>query len=148
MRLYANGRLLKSSTDLRLEAAGLPSKSTAYRLEAQYSRPSWSQLSVRGSAVWTFASQSVVANTDLPLQTVRFRPRTDAANLVRRTPLTVLPFQADSRDGVPAPRSAKLQYSGDDGKTWRQATVIRKKNGTFVALFGTPKGTYVSTPTN
>lgn len=143
MRLYADGRLLKSS-NLRLEAAGLPSKATTYRLEAEYSRPSWSQLSVRGSVVWTFSSQSVVANTDLPLQTVRFRPQTDAANLVRRTPLTVLPFQADSRDGVSAARSAKLQYSGDDGKTWHQASVIRKKNGTFVALFGTPKGTYVS----
>ncbi|GAA3542863.1 hypothetical protein GCM10022235_08310 [Kribbella ginsengisoli] len=144
MRLYADGRLVKSSADLRLTATGLPSKSTSYRLEAEYSRPSWSQLSVRGSAVWTFPSQSVVAVTDLPLQTVRFRPSIDAANLVRRTPLTVLPFQADSRDGVPAPKAAKLQYSGDDGKTWRQAAVIRRKNGTFVAVFGTPKGAYVS----
>ncbi|MEV6414228.1 hypothetical protein [Kribbella sp. NPDC051718] len=144
MRLYADGRLLRSSAILKLEAAGLPSKATTYRLEAEYSRPSWSQLSVRGSAVWTFPSQTVVANTDLPLQTVRFRPQTDAANLVRRTPVTVLPFQADSRAGVPAARSAKLQYSGDDGRTWRQAIVIRKRNGTFVAYFPTPKGRYVS----
>lgn len=144
MKLYRDGKLLVSADDLGLQTEGLPAAVSNYRLVANYSRPSWSPLSARTSVVWTFRSGSVVPETELPLQTVRFRPQVDAANLVRRGPVTVLPFQADSRAGVPAAKSAKLQYSGDDGKTWRQAVVLRKANGTFVAVFPTPKGSYVS----
>jgi hypothetical protein len=44
---------------------------------------------------------------------------------------------------LPAVKKLELKVSGDDGKTWKSATVVRTGSG-YQAIFVTPKGGAVS----
>jgi hypothetical protein len=81
----------------------------------------------------------------LPLRTVRYQPAVDQRNTVLRTAVTELPVVLDGMPGAVLPAVSKLevQVSGDEGKTWKAAAVVRSGAG-YKAIFVTPKGGSVS----
>jgi hypothetical protein len=108
-------------------------------------RPSYSGLSTRIDLSLTFSSAGAEGEVPIPMRTVRYQPAVDSKNVVRRTPVTVLPVRLDTLPGAtsPAVRKLEIQVSGDDGVTWKKASVVRVGSG-YKAIFATPKGTTVS----
>ena len=93
----------------------------------------------------TFSSAATGGTTAVPVRTVRYQPAVDSRNAVKRTPVTVLPVLLDGTPGatLPAVKKVEVQVSGDDGKTWKAATVVRAGAG-YQAVFATPAGAVVS----
>ncbi len=124
-----------------VEARGLPATKATYTLETSQTRHTYSTFSTRTDLRWTFTSAATTEETMLPMLGVRYQPKVDAHNIAERTPATVLPVVIDGVQGKALPRVTKLevQVSGDDGKTWQKAAVTPTGNGTYEAIFATPK---------
>jgi subtilisin family serine protease len=129
--LYRDGTVVGSSgTFGSVDATGLPAGQASYKLVTTGTQKV-SPFSTRIDLEATFMSSA--DQPGVPIHTVGFRPAVDANNLTARTPVTVLPFTAES--GV----VVKIEYSDDAGATWRKAPVAGGK-----AIFPTPAGTSVS----
>jgi subtilisin family serine protease len=147
-RLYRNGKLLAGDDTSagQLLVENMPADKSSYRLEVSLQR-SLLQLATRVDHVWTFSSQDTgEAKEVLPLRSVEFRPVVDANNAVERTTVTKLPFAVVHQPGakVPGIRSVGVEVSGDGGKTWQKAIVVRRADGTYTAVFKTPAAKVVS----
>ncbi|MFB6725707.1 S8 family serine peptidase [Kribbella sp. NPDC056345] len=124
----------------------LPPEKAQYTFETTQTRESVSGLSTRTDLRWTFSSAATTEETPIPMLGVGYRPKVDIHNVADRTPVTVLPvfLVAGRRFGedlpLPAIRSVEVEVSGDDGKTWQQASVTGAGRGEYKAVFATPKG--------
>lgn len=149
-KLFRNGQLLAESDWTELVADGLPAERGDFRLEISAVRDPvlTGPISTRVDSVWTFGS-AASENPDgevLPLWVVRHRPKVDGFNAMKRQDVTRLPLRVESTLGKDAAKLRKIvvEVSGDDGKTWRTASVKRTGDGRYLAVFKTPKGKAVS----
>nr|WP_239062346.1 S8 family serine peptidase [Streptomyces sp. SID13031] len=143
--LYRNGEQVASSGSFGFVfAEGLPAENASYKLVTTGMR-SGTAYSGRTDLTLTFSSAATAQETALPARTVRYQPAVDSRNTVKRTPVTVLPLVLDGTPGatLPAVKKVAVQVSGDDGKTWKAATVVRSGAG-YQAIFATPAGAKVS----
>ncbi|WP_168197248.1 S8 family serine peptidase [Kribbella sp. ALI-6-A] len=142
-KVFRDGKLLDQSTvpgQLWLE--NVPAAKAAYRLEIVQTRPML-QLANRMEGVWTFSSQDTGEDKELlPLKTVRFTPRVDEWNAVKRLPISVLDLTVTSAPGAKVTRveSVVVQVSGDGGKTWQRASVLPAGKNKYKVVFTTPAG--------
>jgi hypothetical protein len=146
-KLFRDGKLYdESPVPGQLYLEDLPAGKASYRLEIVQNRPLL-QLANRMEGVWTFTSQDTgEAKELLPLKAVRFTPRVDEWNAVKRLPASVLDLTVTSAPGakVTPTKSVVVQVSGDGGKTWQRASVLPAGKGKYKAVFKTPAGQLVS----
>lgn len=145
-KLYRDGLLVAEAGGVKVAAADLPAGEGEFRAEQSVTR-SLSPLSTRTDSVWTFRSgQAGAEGLRLPIRTIRFQPDVDSRNTARRTKATALPFRLDVQSGavMPTASAVDVQTSGDDGTTWTRAVVRRTGPTSYVALFATPRGAFVS----
>lgn len=100
----------------------VPAERREYRLEKSVTRAAPHRLSTSITGVWTFSSAH--GDTTLPLSTVRFTPPVDLRNNARPGRFTI-PVVVERVAGSSAAsnRALSAEFSVDDGKTWRSATV-------------------------
>ncbi|NMO50905.1 S8 family serine peptidase [Actinoplanes sp. TBRC 11911] len=100
----------------------VPAARAGYRLQMSARRSAPFRLSTSVSGEWTFASSD--GDAGLPLSTVRFSPRLDAGNNAPAGPFAI-PATVERSPGSDAAANRRLtaDFSTDDGKTWRPATV-------------------------
>lgn len=141
-RLYRNDELVAEGNKAGELPRGItvPPEKARYRLETVADRPGWSEFSTHTEASWTFDSAATTERTPLPLWAIRFQPRVDERNRAASGPVTVLPFTARAQPEavVGTLTLPKVAISGDDGKTWHPARVVRTGGGRFVATTSTP----------
>ncbi|GAA1529927.1 S8 family peptidase [Kribbella lupini] len=146
-KLFRDGKLVdQSPVPGQLFLEELPAGKASYRMEIVQNRPML-QLANRMEGVWTFSSQDTGGTKVLlPLKAVRFTPRVDERNAVKRLPISVLDLAVTSAAGATASpaKSVVVQVSGDAGKTWQRARVLPAGNGKYKAVFTTPAGATVS----
>jgi hypothetical protein len=143
IKLFRNGKLIGSDTGPgQLVVENVAAGNGSFRLESSQLR-SRLQLATQMSSVWTFKSQHTGSDeVPLPLWVVRPRPAVDLNNSVARLPLSVLPLDVATQPGakVGAVKQVTLQVSGDGGKTWTRASVVRTGKTRYKAIFRTPAG--------
>jgi subtilisin family serine protease len=146
-KLYRNGQLAGESKGFGdLVVGDLPAGKASYKYVASLDRSSLLKQSSRIDLIFTFRSGGSDKVQLIPLRTVGYKPAVDSKNTVKRSPVTVLPIQLTAQPGstgLPAVKKLALKVSGDDGKTWKPATVVRTGSG-YRAIFVTPKGGAVS----
>ncbi|MBP2473724.1 subtilisin family serine protease [Crossiella equi] len=110
---------------------GLFTRSPAqqYRLEADITRDvAWWPVSTKISGKWTFAAPRERVAT-LPLLSVRYTPPVDLKNLSPAGKEVVVPVSVSLPSGPVRATSLTVDYSTDDGATWRAAEVARTEAG-------------------
>ncbi|MFJ8844821.1 S8 family peptidase [Streptomyces cyaneofuscatus] len=136
-RVTVDGKkLLGSDEGLCEDVFGLPSKSAAYRISTEATRPTKvAGVTTRLAAAWTFRSRKTPADdyTVLPLSSVRFAPKLD---LYSRAPagrkLTVpLTLQGPAAKNL---GSLSVQVSYNGGKKWSKAPVLTRKGKRTLSL--------------
>ncbi|MEV6282587.1 S8 family serine peptidase [Kribbella sp. NPDC051770] len=145
-KVFRDGKLQgESPVPGQLWLEDLPAGRAAYRVEIVQDRPML-QLANRMEGVWTFSSQQSGAAELLPMKAVRFTPRVDERNAVKRLPVSVLDLAVSSAAGakVTPVKSVVVHVSGDAGKTWQAASVVPAGKGKYKAIFKTPAGSTVS----
>ncbi|GAA1600699.1 S8 family serine peptidase [Kribbella hippodromi] len=146
-KLIRDGKVVAESPYFgSIDATGLPAGQSAYTLESTVNRQSYSKFSTRTDLRWTFSSAATPDAKTLPLLGIRYQPKVDSHNVVAREPVTVLPVVIDAQPGatVPLLKQVKVEVSGDDGKTWTDATVAPVGHGKYKAIFRTPDGARIS----
>ncbi|MBQ1075040.1 hypothetical protein KBX06_17975 [Micromonospora sp. C31] len=142
-RMYRDGRLVGASGAGNLEAEVPPGPAT-FRVEKRTSRPSYSGLSTRVDATWTFRSGTAgEADEIFPLWVVRYAPTVDDHNVTRWAPVTLLPVSVMSQPEARVGRVRQLtvRVSVDGGRTWRKAPVVLAGDGGYRAVVHAPRGT-------
>ncbi|MEU0094504.1 S8 family serine peptidase [Kribbella sp. NPDC006257] len=142
-KLFRNGKQVAESEDFGyIDATGLPAAKAKYKYVTTGTRTSVSGFSTRTELALTFSSAASEEETVVPMRSLRYRPAVDLNNIVKRTPVTVLPVQVDGLPGATLPKVKKLeiQVSGDNGKTWHPAAVVPVGKDGYKAVFVTPKG--------
>ncbi|MEU7904875.1 S8 family serine peptidase [Actinoplanes sp. NPDC049118] len=122
--LYAGGRLIGEEPSGYAEFE-VPPGNARYRLEQSATRGAPFRLSTSVSAAWTFRSAAAGADpVRLPLSTVRFSPRVDGRNVAPAGP-AFIPVTVERTAGSAARpnRTLTVEFSTDDGHTWRPAKV-------------------------
>ncbi|MEV8374930.1 S8 family serine peptidase [Kribbella sp. NPDC056861] len=145
-KLYRNGQLIGDSPFFGDGGAeDLPPGKASYKFVTSLDRSSMFKLSRKIDLTFTFSSDTTADEQLLPLRTVGFKPAVDNRNSARRSAVTVLPLTLSAQPGavLPALKKLDLEVSGDEGKTWKAATVVRVGSG-YKAIFATPKGSTVS----
>ncbi|XVU22963.1 S8 family serine peptidase [Actinoplanes sp. CA-054009] len=104
----------------------VPAATAAYRMTATAKRTAPYELSTSVISTWTFRSGSTTKATPLPLLTVRMSPTLNLGNSAPRARLFAVPLKLESQAGAtPGPvTTVTAQVSYDDGKTWKNATVL------------------------
>ena len=123
--LYAGGTLIGEEPSGYAEFEAPPGNAK-YRLEQSATRGTPFRLSTSVSAAWTFRSASAGETpVRLPLSTVRFSPRVDKQNVAPAGCAFVIPVTVERAPGSAAKpnRTLTVEYSTDDGHTWRPARV-------------------------
>ncbi|WP_234359013.1 S8 family serine peptidase [Plantactinospora sp. BC1] len=136
--LRRNGTVIADSTDGPWPDVTVPATRSTFLLEGRVEPMAPAELSTLVTAVWTFRSGTASGSTPvrLPLWTVSFRPALDENNVAKsgttfRLPAT-LAAQPGSTPG--SVRKVTVQYSTDDGRSWRNATVTGSGNTRTVAV--------------
>ncbi|WP_344847688.1 S8 family serine peptidase [Kribbella ginsengisoli] len=146
-KLYRNGQLAGESGWFGdLVVSDLPAGKAAYKYVTSLDRSSLLKQSSRTELIFTFGSAGSDKLQAIPLRTVGYTPAVDSRNTVKRSTVTVLPIHLTAQAGstrLPAVKKLELKVSGDDGKTWKPAVVVRKGAG-YRAIFVTPKGGAIS----
>ncbi|GLZ32389.1 serine protease [Lentzea sp. NBRC 105346] len=99
----------------------LPATSGTYRLETSAVRSAQFELSTSVSAAWTF--KSARGTSAVPTAVVRFLPKLDETNTIQAGRLHRVGFAVQQQGGGTF-RVTDVEYSFDDGKSWRRAGVI------------------------
>jgi hypothetical protein len=123
--LYAGGRLIGEAPSGFAEFEVPPGKAK-YRLEQSAVRGAPFRLSTSVTAAWTFRSAAAGKTpVRLPLSTVRFSPRVDDKNVAPAGRPFVIPVTVERPTGAAAKpnRTLTVEFSTDDGRTWRKAKV-------------------------
>jgi len=123
--LYA-GRTLIGEQPSGYAEFEVPPGNATYRLEQSATRGAPFRLSTSVSAAWTFRSAAAGETPiRLPLSTVRFSPRVDEQNVASAGRAFVIPVTVERTTGSAARpnRTLTVEFSTDDGHTWRRATV-------------------------
>jgi subtilisin family serine protease len=148
--LYAGNRLIGEEPSGYAEFE-VPAGNTAYRLEQSATRGAPFKLSTSVSAAWTFRSAAAGEEpVRLPLSTVRFSPRVDQQNVAPAGRAFVIPVTVErTADSAARPnRTLKVEFSTDDGRTWRPATVRGSGDQRTVQVTNPAAGGFVSLRAN
>jgi subtilisin family serine protease len=120
--LYRDGVLLAENDGRTFQNVPLPE--AGFRVEANLDRSSQFEFSSKVSAAWTFRSKGTPGVTDtIPLSVVRFAPKLDDNGAVPAGTLQRLGLITQSQGDTGKVRVTGVQYSHDDGKSWRNAGV-------------------------
>ncbi|MEU0882690.1 S8 family serine peptidase [Lentzea sp. NPDC005914] len=120
--LYRNGVLLGENTGDAFQNVPLPEAD--FRFEANLDRSSKFEFSSKVSAAWTFRSKGTPGVVDtIPLNVVRFTPKLDDNGAVPRGTLQRIGLVTQSQGDTGKVRITGVQYSHDDGQSWRNAGV-------------------------
>ncbi|MGW0228801.1 S8 family serine peptidase [Actinopolymorpha singaporensis] len=140
-RLYRDGHKIADSVypGYLDDWVTVPRARANYRIEATATRPTYSRLSTRIAATWTFSSRhagDAEHVVPLPLSAIRFAPRLDSSNQDHRRRVTLVPVTVTPQAGSRAGRTKKLTVgvSWDDGRSWRRALVRHERGDHWVAL--------------
>ncbi|WP_460405006.1 S8 family serine peptidase [Actinophytocola sediminis] len=117
--------------------AGLPAADGDYRLTTEATRAAAFDLTTSISAEWTFRSSHVDGERALPLNTVRFLPRLDAAGAAPAGRPALVPVQVrDERGVLDHPVRLTVEASYDEGTSWHRVPVSSRQ----VAVLEHPAG--------
>ncbi|SDG86914.1 Serine protease, subtilisin family [Lentzea fradiae] len=123
--LYRNGTLVGEVPLTSGTFIGLPMARGDFRAEMSVDRRSQFEFSTEVSAAWTFKSDGAEGRADtLPLSVVRFAPKLDAKGSVPAGTLQRVGLSVQSQGDTGKVRVTGVEYSHDDGKTWRRAGVV------------------------
>lgn len=121
--LYRNGVLLGESASSG-NFGNVPLPEGDFRAETSIDRSSQFEFSTKVSAVWTFKSKGTPGVVDtLPLSVVRFAPKLDDNGAVPAGTLQRVGLVTQSQGDTGKVRVTGVQYSHDDGQSWRNAGV-------------------------
>ncbi|MFD9704220.1 S8 family serine peptidase [Lentzea sp. NPDC059081] len=122
--LYRDGVLLDEAASTSGYFEKVPLSQGDYRAEMSLDRSSQFEFSTKVSGVWTFRSTGTEGRTEaLPLSVVRFAPQLDSNGAVPAGTLQRIGLSTQSQGDTGAVRITGVQYSHDDGKSWRPAGV-------------------------
>ncbi|MET8153313.1 S8 family serine peptidase [Actinoplanes sp. NPDC049668] len=139
--LYRGGTLVGEEPSTYAEFE-VPPGAARYRLEQSATRGAPFRLSTSVSAAWTFRSATTGETpVRLPLSTVRFSPPVDAKNVAPAGRAFAIPVTVERTTGSAARpnRALTVDFSTDDGRTWRKAKV-RGTGDRRVVLVSNPAG--------
>lgn len=119
--LYAGSTLIgEDPSDIGI--FDVPPAAAGYRLEMSATRGAPFRLSTSVSGVWTFRS-ATAEEARLPLSTVRFAPRVNEQNSAPAGATVDIPVSVErpTNSGAGANQQLAVEYSTDDGRTWKPA---------------------------
>ncbi|USX48063.1 S8 family serine peptidase [Lentzea sp. HUAS12] len=123
--LYRNGVLLGETTTPGGLFSDVPLPRGDFRAEVSLDRSSQFEFSTKVSAVWTFKSQGVEGRVESPpLSVVRFEPKLDDNGAVPAGTLQRIGLLTQTQGDAGKVRITGVEYSHDDGRTWRRAGVV------------------------
>jgi hypothetical protein len=123
--LYRNGVLLGETDTPGGVFNNVPLAEGDFRAEMSLDRGTQFEFSTQVSATWTFKSKGTEGKLDtLPMSVVRFTPKLDANGAVPAGTLQRIGLLTQSQGDTGKVRVTGVQYSHDDGKTWRRAGVV------------------------
>ncbi|MDX3662404.1 S8 family serine peptidase [Streptomyces sp. ID05-26A] len=123
--LYRNGVLLGETTTPGGLFSGVPLPQGDFRAEVSLDRSSQFEFGTKVSAVWTFKSKGVEGKIESPpLSVVRFDPKLDDNGAVPAGTLQRIGLLTQTQGDAGKVRVTGVEYSHDDGKTWRRAGVV------------------------
>ena len=122
--LYRDGVLVGEVPQPGGFFSGLPTREAGYRAEVSIDRSSKFEFSTKVSAVWNFRSKASDAPVALPLSVVRFAPKLDDNGAVPAGTLQRIGLLTQSQGDTGKVRITGVEYSHDDGKSWRRAGVV------------------------
>jgi subtilisin family serine protease len=123
--LYRNGVLLGETTTPGGVFDDVPLPRADFRAEMSIDRSSQFEFSTKVSAVWTFKSQGTEGKIDAPpLSVVRFEPKLDDNGAVPAGTLQRIGLLTQTQGDAGKVRITGVEYSHDDGKSWRRAGVV------------------------
>ncbi|HEX6360440.1 S8 family peptidase [Actinophytocola sp.] len=143
--LYQSGKLLGTQHLAGKGTFWVGQNTHDYRFVTEVTRDAaWWPLSTKISAEWTFRSGFIQGpfNSPLPLLSVRAEPPVDITNRAPAGPVSV-PVTVTRQDGPATINTVALEYSTDDGTTWRQAAVTRDGDR-WLAQLDNPADGFVS----
>ncbi|MGI5501557.1 S8 family peptidase [Lentzea sp. CA-135723] len=122
--LYRNGVLL-GETDGGGTFNNVPLAQGDFRAEVSLDRGKQFEFSTQVSAAWNFKSHGVEGKSTIPsLPVVRFEPKLDEDGAVPAGTLQRVGLLTQSQGDAGKVRVTGVEYSHDDGKTWRRAGVV------------------------
>ncbi|MFC3897192.1 S8 family serine peptidase [Lentzea rhizosphaerae] len=123
--LYRNGVLIGESTTPYGNFQNVPLPEGDFRAEMSLDRSSQFEFSTKVSGVWTFKSKGTPDQIDtVPLSVVRFAPKLDANGGVPAGTLQRIGLLTQSQGDTGKVRVTGVEYSHDDGQSWRRAGVV------------------------
>ncbi|MEV6712451.1 S8 family serine peptidase [Lentzea sp. NPDC051208] len=123
--LYRNGVLLGETDTPGGLFSGVPLPQGDFRAEVSLDRSSQFEFSTKVSAAWNFKSQGTEGEIVAPsLPVVKFEPRLDADGAVPAGTLQRVGLLTQSQGDAGRVRVTGVEYSHDDGKSWRRAGVV------------------------
>ncbi|SFR28856.1 Serine protease, subtilisin family [Lentzea waywayandensis] len=123
--LYRNGVLIGETTTPGGSFSNVPLPQADFRAEMSLDRSSQFEFSTRVSAVWTFKSKGTEGKIDAPpLSVVRFEPKLDDNGAVPAGTLQRIGLLTQTQGDAGKVRITGVEYSHDDGKSWRRAGVV------------------------
>ncbi|WP_394621585.1 S8 family serine peptidase [Lentzea sp. JNUCC 0626] len=122
--LHRNGVLL-GETDGSGTFPNVPLAQGDFRAEVSVDRSKQFEFSTKVSAAWNFKSKGVEGKSTVPsLPVVRFEPKLDAGGAVPAGSLQRVGLLTQSQGDAGKIRITGVEYSHDDGATWRRAGVV------------------------
>ncbi|WP_439655827.1 S8 family peptidase [Lentzea sp. HUAS TT2] len=123
--LYRNGVLLGEATTLGAAFPDVPLPQGDFRAEMSLDRSTQFEYSTKVSAAWTFKSTGTEGKVETPpLSVVRFEPKLDDNGAVRAGTLQRIGLLTQTQGDVGKVRITGVEYSHDDGQSWRRAGVV------------------------
>ncbi|MDX8149628.1 S8 family serine peptidase [Lentzea sp. BCCO 10_0061] len=123
--LYRNGVLIGETDTPGGYFPNVPLPRGDFRAEVSLDRSSQFEFSTKVSAVWTFKSQGTEGKIDAPpLSVVRFEPKLDDNGAVPAGTLQRIGLLTQTQGDAGKVRITGVEYSHDDGKSWRRAGVV------------------------
>ncbi|GIJ64200.1 hypothetical protein [Virgisporangium aurantiacum] len=123
------GTVIHDQPGIAANVTGLPAEEAPFRIKVDLDRGAPSRLSTHISAEWTFRSGAPTgtAATLLPLSAVRFAPPLSDTNTAPAGKSWVVPVSVQQQPGSTAKpvKTLTVDVSYDDGRTWRNAPVLR-----------------------
>jgi hypothetical protein len=126
---------------------GLPDQEAQYTLTASATRTdwvAWSDLSTTTETSWTFRSSA--KDQILPLMYLRSTGPVDDLNKAPAGlfPLSVEVLRQPRTTSTAKVRSVTVEYSADDGKTWKRSPIVVGSGNTWRAVVVNPRSGFAS----